>query len=113
MGARSLARYTADIVHRQYPRRRVIVDRCRNDDPVVPRQDMLQAFEIRRLASIVELLDERRTELAQQSVYRVPPSDLGILCDGVDDLAEGIEIAQDLLADVRPLNLDRHLAPIP
>src|SRR5690625_1205149 len=74
---------------------------------------MLQAFEIRRLASIVELLDERRTELAQQSVYRVPPSDLGILCDGVDDLAEGIEIAQDLLADVRPLNLDRHLAPIP
>src|SRR5690625_7410297 len=74
---------------------------------------MLQAFEIRRLASIVELLDERRTELQQQSVYRVPPSDLGILCDGVDDHAEGIEVAQHVLAAVRPLNLDRHLAPIP
>ena len=102
-----------DEVHRQDPGRGVVVDRLRDDDPLEVLERLAEGDHVLGLLAVVELAQERLAKLLDHALDVEALAHLGVSREHLRDLAEGLEVLDDLLADRRPLDLHRHGTAVP
>ena len=102
-----------DELHREHARRRVVLDRRRNEDPREILQVLPQRDEVLRFLPVVELAEDRLAELVHHLLELVQLPRVGMPVEHDGDLGERFEVFDDLLADAGPLHLDGHGAAVP
>ena len=71
-----------------------------------------QDLQVARFHLVVELAHQRLAELLQHLDEAEAPAHLGVEVGEGGDLAQRLQVLDDLLADARALHLDRDLAPV-
>ena len=71
-----------------------------------PQREVDDGPEVRRFQPVVQLVEQRLTELGDDPLKTMQPAHLGVMIEELGDLIEGVEIGCDLRADFGALDLD-------
>ncbi len=100
-------------IHRQDTRRRVVFDRLRNIDQLVFTQISPEGHQVLRLQTVIELAYKRLLELLEHQGEPVLSSGIRVFIQKFREFLERFEVVEYLIADIGPLNLDRHVPAVP
>jgi hypothetical protein len=94
-----------DVVHCEDPGSCEIVDRLRDDHSFKLSQVLSEGYQIVRFEFEIQLAQQSATQTQQQVAEFVALADLSMLVEEVGNFFEGLEVFNDLVANVRSLHL--------